>query len=51
MVNYISQFMPHAATITAPLTEVTGDAEWPWTDLQETVFQAVKRAAEHHKIL
>ena len=28
MVNYISQFMPHAATITAPLTELTGDAVW-----------------------
>ena len=27
MVNYISQFMPHAATITAPLTELSGDPE------------------------
>ena len=42
LVNYISQFMPHAATITAPLTELTGDAEWLWTDLQEIAFQAVK---------
>ena len=49
MVNYISQFMPHAATITAPLTELTGDAEWLWTDLQEAAFQAVKRAAEDHR--
>ena len=51
MVNYISQFMPHAATITAPLTELTGDAEWMWTDLQEAAFQAVKRATEDHKVL
>ena len=51
MVDYISQFLPHAATITAPLTELTGDAEWLWTDLQETAFQAVKRAAEEHRIL
>ena len=51
MVNYISQFLPHAATITAPLTELTGDAEWLWTDLQETAFQAVKRAAEEHRVL
>ena len=51
MVNYISQFMPHAATITAPLTELTGDAEWLWTDLQETASQAVKRAAEDHQVL
>ena len=27
MVDYISQFMSHAATITAPVTELTGDAE------------------------
>ena len=51
MVNYISQFMPHAATITAPVRELTGDAEWLWTDLQEAAFQAVKRAAENHKVL
>ena len=51
MVNYILQFMPHAATITAPLTELTRDPECLWTDLQEIAFQAVKRAAEDHKIL
>ena len=51
MVNYISQFMPHAATITAPLTELTRDAEWLWTDLQEAAIQAVKQAAEDHKVL
>ena len=51
MVNYISQFLPHIATITAPLTELTGNAEWLWTDLQEAAFQAVKRKAEDHRIL
>ena len=51
MVNYISLFMPHAATITAPLTELSGDAEWLWTNLQKTACEAVKRAAEDHKIL
>ena len=51
MLNYISQFMPHAATITAPLTELTGDAEWLWTDLPETAFQTVNRAAEDHRVL
>ena len=51
MVNYITQFMPHAASITAPLTELTGDAEWLWTDLQEAAFLAVKRAADKHKVL
>src|SRR5688572_3830005 len=27
IVNYVSQFLPHIATITAPLTELTGKAE------------------------
>ena len=39
MVNYISQFMPQATTITAPLTKLTGDTEWLWTDLQEAAFE------------
>ena len=43
--------MPRAATITAPLTELTRDAEWLWTDLQKAVFQAVKPVAEDHKVL
>jgi len=51
MVNYISQFIPHIATITAPLTELSGNAEWLWTDLQEAAFKAVKRAADKHKVL
>jgi len=42
MVNYISQFLPHAATITAQLTELTGNAEWLWTDLHDAAFEAVK---------
>jgi len=51
MVNYISQFIPHIATITAPLTELSGNAEWLWTDLQEAAFEAVKRAAHKDKVL
>ena len=45
MVNYISQFIPHIATIRAQLTELSGNAEWLWTDLQEAAFEGVKRAA------
>jgi len=48
MVNNISQFLPHAATITVPLTELTGNAEWLWTDLHDAAFEAVKRTAEKH---
>ena len=51
MVNYISQFIPHIATITAPLTKLSGNAEWLWSDLQEAAFEAVKRAADKHKVL
>jgi len=51
MVNYISQFIPHIATSTAPLTELSGNAEWLWTDLQQAAFKGVKRAADKHKVL
>jgi len=50
MVNYISQFIPHIASITAPLTELSGKATWLWTDLQEAACGAVKRAADKHKV-
>jgi len=43
--------MPHIATITAPLTELSGNAEWLRTDLQEAAFEAVKQAADKHKVL
>ena len=43
--------MPHAATITTPCTELTGEVEWLWIDLQETAFQAEKREAEDYKVL
>ena len=51
MVNYISQFILHIATITAPLRELSGNAEWLWTDRQEAAFEADKRAADKHKVL
>jgi len=50
MVNYISQFIPHIATITAPFTDLSGNAEWLWTDLQEAAFEAVKRVVDKHKV-
>jgi len=51
MVDNIMQFIPHIATITAPLTELSGNAEWLWTDLQQGAFEAVTRAADKHKVL
>ena len=49
-VNYISQFIPHIVTIPAPLTELSGNAEWVSTDLQDTAFEEVKRVADKHKV-
>jgi len=51
MSNYVSQFIPHIATITAALTELSGNVEWLWTDLKEAAFEDVKRAADKHKVL
>ena len=51
IVNYILQFIPHITTTTAPLTELSGNAEWLWTDRQEAALEAVKRAADKHKVL
>jgi len=51
MDNYISQFIPHIASITAPLTELSGKAESLGTDLQEAAVEAVKRAADKCKVL
>jgi len=51
MVNYISHFVPHIAIITAELTELSGNPQWLWTDLQEAAFEAVKRDANKDKVL
>ena len=49
MVNYISQFIPPITTIIAPLTELSRNAAWLWTYLEEAAHAAVKRAADKHK--
>jgi transposase InsO family protein len=51
IVNYVSQFLPHIATIAAPLTELTGKAEWEWTALHDAAFNQVKLAADDKRIL
>jgi len=51
IINYISQFIPHITTITALLTELSGNAEWLWTDLQEAACVEAKRAPDKHKVL
>jgi len=51
VVNYISQFMPHLASITAPLTSLTGTEEFVWTATDDHVMDNVKRAAAHNQIM
>jgi len=50
MENYISRFIPHIATLTAPPTDLSGNTEWLWTDLREEAFEAGKRAADKPKV-
>jgi len=51
LVNYISQFLPHIATITAPLTDLTGNAEFVWTPTHDTAFQNTKRLADDNEVI
>jgi len=51
VVNYISQFIPHLASITAPLTPLTGTQEFVWTVKHDHAMDNVKRAAVHNQIM
>jgi len=51
VVNYISQFIPHLAPITAPLTLLTGTEEFGWTATHDHAMDNVKRAAAHNQIM
>jgi len=51
VVNYISQFIPHLASITAPLTSLTGTGEFVWTATHDHAMDNVKRAAAHNQIM
>ena len=46
VVNYLAPHLPHASTIIAPLTELTGNLSWRWDDLQQTAFDQVKRLCD-----
>ena len=51
VVNYISQFIPHLASITAPLTSLTRTEEFVWTATQDQAMENVKRAAAHNQVM
>jgi hypothetical protein len=49
LVNYVAPHLLHAATVTAPLTELTGsNAEWNWDHLHTQAFNQLKRLSETH---
>jgi len=43
VVNYISKFLQHIATVTAPLTALTGTAEFVWTALHDAAMTNIKK--------
>ena len=51
VVNYISQFITHLASITAPLTSLTGTEEFVWTATHDQAMENVKRAAAHNQVM
>jgi len=51
LVNYIGQFLPHIATITAPLTDLIGNAEFVWTPTHDTAFQNTQNLADDNEVI
>jgi len=51
VVNYISQFIRHLASITAPVTSLTGTEEFVWTATHDHAMDNVKRAAANNRIM
>jgi len=51
LVNYISQFLPYIVTITAPLTDLTGNEEFVRTPTHNTAFQNTKRLADDNEVI
>jgi len=51
LVNYISQFLLHIATITAPLTDLIGNAEFVLTPTHDTAFLNTKRLADDNEVI
>jgi len=51
VVNYISKFLPHVATLTAPLTALTGTAEFVWTALHDLAVTNIKKLRAGARIM
>ncbi|SGY12372.1 BQ5605_C011g06487 [Microbotryum silenes-dioicae] len=42
-VEYNARFLPHLADVAAPLTALTGTAEWRWSKTCDLAYEAVKK--------
>jgi len=51
VVNYISQFLPHIAILTAPLTGLTRTAEFVWTALHDAAMTNIKKLIAGARIM
>jgi len=51
VVNYISQFIPQLASITAPLTSLTGTEEFVWSATHDHAMDNVKRVAARNQMM
>jgi len=51
VVNYISKLLPNIATLTAPLTALTGTAEFVWTALHDAAMTNIKKLIAGARIM
>jgi len=51
VVNYISKFLPHIPTLTAPLTALPGTAEFVWIALHDAAMTNIKRLIAGARIM
>ena len=51
VVNYISKFLPHIATLTAFLTVLTGTAEFGWTARHDATMINIKKLIAEARIM
>ena len=51
MVGYVSKFIPHLSSLTAPLRNLKKDDEWHWGPAQAAALQAIQDSLTSNKVL
>ena len=51
MVSYVSKFIPHLSSMTAPLCDLKKDDEWHWGPAQAAALQAIQDSLTSDKVL